>query len=88
MIALALCAFVLIAVAVVWRRTVGIGQARELAALQATRLQLEAQRARLQRDIREATSRGRLAPVAERQLDMHVPPDSQVVILVRPPGAR
>ncbi|HEU4565548.1 MAG TPA: hypothetical protein VFS05_12890, partial [Gemmatimonadaceae bacterium] len=53
-IALVLVAFLLVAVAVVWRRTVGIAGARELDQLAQRRLQLEAERGRLLADIREA----------------------------------
>jgi cell division protein FtsL len=85
-VALVLCAFVLAAAAVVWRRTVGIARARELGALAQRRVELEAQRAKLEGDIREAASRSRVAPMAERRLNMHVATDSQYVILPRPRG--
>ena len=83
-VALALCAFVLVAVAVVWRRTVGMSRGRELATLAQRRIELQAQRAKLESDIREGASRSRLAPLAERHLNMHVATDSQYVILPRP----
>lgn len=84
-VALVLLAFLLVAVAVVWRRTVGIATAREIDQLTQQRLQLEAQRGRLLADIREAASRSRLAPIAERRLDMHIATDTQLVILPRQP---
>lgn len=80
-IALALLGFVLIAAGVIWRRTAGMEQARELGALEQQRLQLQAERAKLASDIRNLASRGKLAPVVERRLNMRVPNDTQVVIL-------
>ncbi|MFL5575809.1 MAG: cell division protein FtsL [Gemmatimonadaceae bacterium] len=84
MIALLLVGFVLVATGVIWRRSFGIAQSRELRELDRRRLELEAQRARLQGEIRDLSSRAKLAPIAEQRLDMHVPDDSQVVILPRP----
>ncbi len=90
LIALALLGFLLIATGVIWRRSYGIAQRSELRALDRERTQLEARRVKLENDIREASSRARLAPIAEQRLNMHVPNDSQVVILPRPstPPAR
>ena len=84
MLALALLGFVLTSAAVIWRRAAGVERARELRALEQERLQLLAQRARLETEIREASSRGRLAPIVENRLRMHVPNDTQVRILRRP----
>jgi cell division protein FtsL len=82
-VALALVGFVLISASVIWRRSVGIEQARAIRDLDRVRLQLEGERARLDRDLREAKSRARVAPIAERRLGMRVPTDTQVVILRR-----
>ena len=82
-VALLLCTFVLAAAAVVWRRTVGMSRARELDALAQRRVELQARRAKLEGDIREGASRSRLAPMAERRLNMRVATDSQYVILPR-----
>lgn len=79
--ALVLVGFVLVAVGVIWRRTYGVAQSRELRELDRRRLDLVAQRTRLESDIRDLSSRARLAPIAEQRLRMHVPNDSQVVIL-------
>jgi cell division protein FtsL len=89
MVALLLVGFVLVAVGVIWRRTYGVAQSRELAQLDRRRLDLLAQRTRLESDIRDLSSRARLAPIAEQRLRMHVPNDSQVVILgaTRAPAA-
>lgn len=87
-IALVLVSFVLIAAGVIWRRTAGVEQARELRSLQERRAQLEAQRSQLEGDIRRISSRSSLLPIVERRLGMHVPNDTQVVILPRAPRAR
>lgn len=76
-----LSCFVLVAMAVIYRRSEGMSRASELDRLQERRLQLEGQRAALQRDVRAASSRGRLAPIAERKLGMRIATDSQYVIL-------
>ena len=83
LVALVLAAFVFVALSIVWRRTVGIGQSERLATLDGKRNELEGERARLESDIRDASSRQRLGVVAESQLGMHVPSDRQVVILPR-----
>ena len=83
-VAIALLGFLLVATGVIWRRSHGIAQRAELRTLDRERMQLEAQKVKLENDIREASSRARLAPIAEQRLDMHVPNDSQVVILPRP----
>ncbi len=76
-----LSCFVLVAMGVIYRRSEGMSGARELDSLQERRLQLEGQRAALQGDIRAASSRVRLAPIAERKLGMHIATDSQYIIL-------
>lgn len=83
-VALGLLAFVLVAAAVIWRRTYGLARARELAVLDVRRRQLEAERAALQSAVRMAASRARIGPTAEQRLGMRVPSDTQVVILTRP----
>ena len=83
LVALALVGFVLVAVGVIWRRSAGFARERELRALDGRRAELEAQRARLELDIRDLSSRARLAPVAEQRLNMRYPNDSQVVYLSR-----
>jgi cell division protein FtsL len=84
--ALVLLGFVLIASGVVLRRTYGISAAREIQAMDTRRSSLVAERRRLESEIRIASSRARLLPIAERRLQMHVPTESQVVYLTR--GAR
>jgi membrane protein implicated in regulation of membrane protease activity len=86
-VALVLVSFVLIAAGVIWRRAAGVEQARELRLLQERRAQLEARRAQLESDIRRISSRSSLVPIVERRLGMHIPNDSQLVILPRAPHA-
>ena len=83
LVAVALVGFVLVAVGVIWRRSAGYARERELQALDRERVELEARRARLELDIRDLSSRARLAPVAEQRLNMRYPNDSQVVYLSR-----
>lgn len=82
-VALILAAFVLVALAIVWRRTIGISQSERLAALDARRVALEGERARLESEIRDASARQTLGASAEQRLGMHIPTDKQVVILPR-----
>jgi cell division protein FtsL len=80
-VALVLAAFLVVALSIVWRRTIGIEQSSRLAKLDAKRGQLEGERARLESEIRDASTRQRLGVAVETRLGMHVPTDKQVVIL-------
>ena len=82
-VGLSLLAFVLLASGVIWRRSAGIAQARELRELDRRRAQLAAERTALESDVRTAASRARIAPIAEARLGMRVPADTQVVFLSR-----
>lgn len=83
LVALLLVIFVSVSTIVIWRRSFGIAQATELRQLERRRGQLQAELTRLERDIRDASMRARLVPLAERRLDMHVPMDSEVIFLER-----
>ena len=83
LIAFVLFGFLLLATGVIARRTFGISQARQLRTLERQRDALDATRVKLIADIRDASSRARLMPVAQQRLHMYVPPDSQVIILKR-----
>ena len=87
-VALLLLGFVLVSTVVIWRRTAGIERARELRELDRARVELLAEKARLERDIRDASSRARLVPLAERRLGMHVPLDNEIVYIQRPRDGR
>lgn len=81
-IVLLMLAFLVISGGVILRRTVGIAAATELRELEARRAAMINERIRLEGEIRAASSRGRLLPVAER-LGLHVPADSQVMSIPR-----
>ena len=85
MVVLVLLGFFTVATGVIARRTFGINQARALRALERQRDAANAARVKLESEIRDASSRARLVPIAEQRLHMYVPPDSQVIILRRPP---
>lgn len=84
---LVLIGFFVVATGVIWRRSLGIAQARELRTLEERRSALEAQEAALEAAIRDASSRAKLAPIAEQKLGMRIPPESLVIILPRPERA-
>lgn len=77
-----LVGFVLVASAVIWRRSYGVQLSHELADLNRHRTQLEGERVRLRSVIRDESSRSQLAPAVER-FGMKVPNDKQVRILPR-----
>jgi len=83
MIAGGLIGFVVIAAAVVARRSYGYAEGNNIQAIEKDQLRLESERARLEALIRDASSRPRLGPIAERRLGMRVPSETQVVILPR-----
>jgi membrane protein implicated in regulation of membrane protease activity len=83
LVAIVLAAFVLVALAIVWRRTIGISESERLATLDAKRVELQGERARLETEIRDASARQNLGAAVERRLGMHIPSDKQVVILPR-----
>ncbi len=83
LVGLLLAGFLLVALAIVWRRTIGIGQSENLTALDARKIQLQGERVRLESEIRDASSRNRLGDIVENRLGMRIPADNQVVILPR-----
>lgn len=85
-LALVLLGFLVIAVGVILRRTFGIAAATELRQLDQRRAALVAERLRLEGEVRAAASRPTLQPIAEQRLHMHVPSDSQVIIITRAPA--
>jgi cell division protein FtsL len=82
-VALTLLGFVLVATSVIWRRTFGLSQSRQLQQLERQRSDLQARRAQLQREIRDAASRERIAPLVGQRLRMRMPSDSQVIVIER-----
>ena len=83
LVAYALLAFVVISAAVITRRSFGHEEGQRTRELQSRLAALESERIRLNALIRDASSRPQLEPVVEQQLGMHVPADTQVVILQR-----
>jgi cell division protein FtsL len=82
---IALAGFLLVSVGVIWRRTVGHAEARKLQELTRRRDALRPEQLKLEGEIRQASSRAQLAPLAERRLGMRVPSATQVILLKRPP---
>ncbi|MGI8546468.1 MAG: hypothetical protein ACR2M1_03900 [Gemmatimonadaceae bacterium] len=81
-VAALLAGFLIVAFAVIWRRSYGITEARRLADLDRRTAQLDAERARLAGVIRDESGRAQIAPAAEK-LGMKVPDDRQVRIIHR-----
>lgn len=77
-----LIGFVVVASAVIWRRSYGITQARQIADLDRHLVQVEAERQRLSALIRDESSRTQLGPIVQ-QLGMRVPDDRQVRMVSR-----
>jgi cell division protein FtsL len=77
-----LIGFVVVASAVIWRRSYGITQSRHLADMDRHLMQLEAERERLSALIRDESSRTQLGPIVQ-QLGMRVPDDWQVRMIQR-----
>lgn len=82
-LALVLVGFLVISGGVILRRSFGNRASREITALEAQRAAIIAQRLRLEGEIRAASSRAHLQPIAEQRLHMQVPADSQVIIVPR-----
>ena len=80
---LGLLGFVVLATGVIWRRSTGLAQARALRALEQRRVALEATQAALEGEIRDASSRARLARSVEERLGLRVPAESLVIRLPR-----
>ena len=77
-----LIGFVLLASAVIWRRSYGFMLSRELMEMDRHRTQLQGELVRLRGDIRDESSRAKLGSAVQR-LGMRVPNDKQVRILPR-----
>ena len=86
-VALVLIAFLLVASAVIWRRSVGLREAAEVRRLDVQRAALDGEVTKLEAKIRALSSRESLGAVAEQRLHMRVPDDSQVIVLPSPHAA-
>ncbi len=69
------------------RQTAAIRAARALGELRERRATLEGRRSALERRIRTAQSRAVLVPRAQARLGLHLPSDSEMVLLPAPSGA-
>ena len=76
-----LVGFVCVLLAIAARQRSGFYTARRLGELREERMSLEARRAELERQIRVASSRQVLVPLAERTLGLHEPSDSEFTVL-------
>ena len=83
-VAMALGGFLLIALGMVWRKSVGFSHSVEIRRLDRERAELESERAKLSNDIGAMVSIGRMGAVAGARLGMKVPDPSQVLTLPRP----
>lgn len=82
--ALLLIGFVAVASVVILRRVVGVKQQTDIRRLEQQRDALEAERIRLDGEIRDASSRQRLQPIAEQRLNMHIASPQEIVNLTLP----
>ena len=79
-----LIGFVIVSAAVIAMRSYGHREGIAITQLERRKANLESERVRLDQEIRTASSRGRLVPIAEQRLGMRVPNESQIVVLERP----
>lgn len=84
LVAIGLIAFVAITSLVIWRRSVGVAAAKTMAKSLYEKRSLEAQRLRLENDLRDAQTLRRVVPEAERRLGLHVASDSQTRVVMDP----
>ncbi len=84
-IALALAAFLVVALVVVRRQSTALEAARDLRELEQVRGALEVQRASLIGSLQHARSRGVMVPLARRRHGLRLPQDSEITILQGPP---
>lgn len=82
-LALLLVVFLVITSGVILRRVYGHKAQNEVDALDARRAGLIAARLRLEAEIRTASSRSHLQPIAEQRLQMRIPDASQVITIPR-----
>jgi hypothetical protein len=81
-----LIAFVIVSSAVIARRSYGHRKGLELTSLERKKSALESERVRLEQQIRDGSTRSVIVPLAERRLGMHLPTESQMVMLKTAPN--
>jgi hypothetical protein len=82
--ALVLLAFLVLASAVVWRKSVGFAEGQKVRELAERRTELASRRTRLEGEIRSNLTLRKLGAVVEKRLGLKVPADSQIILLTRP----
>lgn len=82
-ILLSLAALVMVGWIIIWRRSYGYTESTVVRAMERRLASLAAERVKIEGDIRDGSSRARLGAVAEKELGMRVPADTQVVIMPR-----
>lgn len=85
---LGLLVFVLMTSLVIWRRSVGVSNARVMQQAQYDKRTLTSEKLTLERDIRDAQKRDRVVAEATRRLGLHVAADSQTRVLSAPENGR
>ncbi|BAH38463.1 hypothetical protein GAU_1421 [Gemmatimonas aurantiaca T-27] len=85
-VAISLGLFVAVTAIVVWRRSVGVGTARDMQRMEAERRALRSERITLENELRRAMGRRQVVQEAERRLGMHVATEAQTRFLAE--GAR
>jgi len=88
LVALGLAGFLLVATAVVWRRSTGVRTGRQIQRLQEERRSLLAQEKYLEGQLRRATSRRNVVQEAQRRLGMVRPTETQTRFIAVPAAAR
>lgn len=83
-VALVLLSFLVLASAVVWRKSFGFAEGQRVRTLAERRTELDARRTRIEGDIRSTLTLRRLGAIVERRLGLRVPADSQIILLTRP----
>ena len=76
-----LIAFVVMSAAVIARRSYGHREGEAITALQRRKAALQSERVRLDQQIRDGSAASVIVPIAERRLGMHLPAESQMVML-------
>ncbi len=82
-ILLSLMGLVIVGWTIIWRRSYGYTESTVVRGMERNVSSLAAERVKVEGDIRDASSRSRLGAVAEKNLGMRVPADTQVVIMPR-----
>ena len=77
LVAIGLAVFITVAVIVVWRRSVGVGNSMEMATLERQKRVLVSQVTTLHSQIENASSRSQIVAAAEKRLGLHVATELQ-----------